>query len=213
MSGNSSPIAKQGQVALAGEDAVAFQAAALMAIDPAGLSGAVLRGPADSRRDEWLDALRNMLPRGAPWRRVPLGITDGRLLGGLDLVASLSTGRPIAQQGLLAESDGGIVILPMAERVEGETIAKITAVLDQAALRVAREGITFSQQVSLGVIALDEGATEEEQVTEALSDRLAFRISCSNFDAKLARGHNLCSAWYAWRCQLRVKVTAGNSKG
>ena len=186
MSGNSAPIAKQGQVDLAGEDAVAFQAAALMAIDPAGLSGAVLRGPADSRRDEWLDALRNMLPRGAPWRRVPLGITDGRLLGGLDLVASLSTGRPIAQQGLLAESDGGIVILPMAERVEGETIAKITAVLDQAALRVAREGITFSQQVSLGVIALDEGATEEEQVTEALSDRLAFRISCSNFDAKLA---------------------------
>ncbi|MEY4860023.1 MAG: hypothetical protein RLZZ235_2190, partial [Pseudomonadota bacterium] len=144
MSGNSAPIAKQGQVDLAGEDAVAFQAAALMAIDPAGLSGAVLRGPADSRRDEWLDALRNMLPRGAPWRRVPLGITDGRLLGGLDLVASLSTGRPIAQQGLLAESDGGIVILPMAERVEGETIAKITAVLDQAALRVAREGITFS---------------------------------------------------------------------
>lgn len=99
MSGNSAPIAKQGQVDLAGEDAVAFQAAALMAIDPAGLSGAVLRGPADSRRDEWLDALRNMLPRGAPWRRVPLGITDGRLLGGLDLVASLSTGRPIAQQG------------------------------------------------------------------------------------------------------------------
>ena len=186
MSGNSAPIAKQGQVDLAGEDAVAFQAAALMAIDPAGLSGAVLRGPADSRRDEWLDALRNMLPRGAPWRRVPLGITDGRLLGGLDLVASLSTGRPIAQQGLLAESDGGIVILPMAERVEGETIAKITAVLDQAALRVAREGITFSQQVSLGVIALDEGATEEEQVAEALSDRLAFRISCAVFDPRQA---------------------------
>lgn len=177
MSATSASDTKQNRAAAADEDAVAFQAAALIAVDPAGLGGAVLRGPADSRRDEWLEALRAMLPRGAPWRRVPLGIADGRLLGGLDLVASLSTGRPIAQQGLLAESDGGIIMLPMAERVEGETIARITAVLDQAALRVEREGITFAQPVSLGLIALDEGASEDEYVAEALADRLAFRVS------------------------------------
>ena len=111
--------------------AMAFQVAALLAVDPDGLGGAVLRGPADPLRDEWLEALRRMMPPGAPWRRVPMGIADNRLLGGLDLTASLSSGRPIAQQGLLAESDGGVVILPMAERVEGQTIARIAAVLGQ----------------------------------------------------------------------------------
>ena len=157
--------------------AMAFQVAALLAVDPDGLGGAVLRGPADPLRDEWLEALRRMMPPGAPWRRVPMGIADNRLLGGLDLTASLSSGRPIAQQGLLAESDGGVVILPMAERVEGQTIARIAAVLDQGAVKVAREGVAFAETTRFAVIALDEGASEEEQVAEALSDRLAFHVS------------------------------------
>jgi magnesium chelatase subunit D len=38
--------------------AMAFQVAALLAVDPDGLGGAVLRGPADPLRDEWLEALR-----------------------------------------------------------------------------------------------------------------------------------------------------------
>ncbi|MFN7595038.1 MAG: magnesium chelatase ATPase subunit D, partial [bacterium] len=157
--------------------AMAFQVAALLAVDPTGLGGAVLRGPADPLRDEWLEALRKMMPQAAPWRRVPIGIADNRLLGGLDLAASLSSGRPIAQRGLLAESDGGAVILPMAERVEDQTIARIAAVLDQGAINVAREGIAFAEATRFAVIALDEGASEEEQVAEALSDRLAFHVS------------------------------------
>ncbi len=157
-------------------ESAASQVAALLAIDPVGLVGAVLRGPADPKRDEWLEALRKLLPAGVPWRRVPLGIADGRLLGGLDLAASLSAGRPIAQAGLLAEADGGMIILPMAERVESQLIARIAAVLDSGVLRIAREGISMARATRFGVIALDEGVGDDEQVTEALSDRLAFRI-------------------------------------
>lgn len=164
--------------------AMAFQVAALLAVDPNGLGGAVLRGPADPLRDEWLESLRKTMPQGAPWRRVPIGIADNRLLGGLDLAASLSSGRPIAQRGLLAESDGGAVILPMAERVEGQTIARIAAVLDQGAVKVAREGVAFAEATRFAVIALDEGASEEEQVAEALSDRLAFHVCIPSQSAK-----------------------------
>ena len=156
---------------------LAFKVAALLAVDPNGLGGAVLRGPADPLRDEWLETLRKMMPQGAAWRRVPLGIADNRLLGGLDLAASLHGGRPIAQQGLLAESDGGVVVLPMAERVESQTIARIATVLDQGALKVAREGVSFAQATRFTVVALDEGQSDDEQVAEALSDRLAFQIS------------------------------------
>ncbi len=160
-----------------GAEGVAFQVSALLAVDPVGLAGVVLRGPADPRRDEWLEAFRKLLPADAPWRRVPLGIADSRLLGGLDLAASLSAGRPIAQAGLLSEANGGMIILPMAERVESQMIARIAAVLDSGALRVAREGITMARATRFGIVAMDEGASEEEQVTEALSDRLAFRLS------------------------------------
>ncbi len=177
MSGLAATSAEANRTEAPDAETVAFQIAALLAVDPAGLAGVVLRGPADPRRDEWLEALRKMLPAGVPWRRVPLGIADTRLLGGLDLTSSLSAGRPIAQQGLLAEADGGIIILPMAERVESQVIARIAAVLDHGSLRVEREGITLARDTRFGVVALDEGAGEDEQVTEALSDRLAFRLS------------------------------------
>ena len=177
MSGLAATSADAKRIEAPDAENVALQIAALLAVDPAGLAGVVLRGPADPRRDEWLEALRKMLPAGVPWRRVPLGIADTRLLGGLDLTSSLSAGRPIAQQGLLAEADGGMIILPMAERVESQVIARIAAVLDHGALRVEREGITLARDTRFGVIALDEGTGEDEQVTEALSDRLAFRLS------------------------------------
>ena len=68
-------------------------------------------------RDIWLELLRELLPAEVPFRRVPLHISDGRLLGGLDLAATLHAGRPVAERGLLAEADGGVVLLAMAERV------------------------------------------------------------------------------------------------
>ena len=73
--------------------------AALFAVDPSGLGGVALRSPAGPAREEWLTLLEKLLPASAPVRRVPLNINDAALLGGLDLGATLSAGRPIAQQG------------------------------------------------------------------------------------------------------------------
>ena len=62
----------------------ALTAAALLAVDPAGLGGALLRARAGPQRALWLAALRHSLPGDVPLRRVPLGIADDRLLGGLE---------------------------------------------------------------------------------------------------------------------------------
>jgi magnesium chelatase subunit D len=95
-------------------DAVA--ALALLAVDACGLGGASLRAPAGPVRDIWLGGFRARLPAGAPIRRVPANVTAGRLAGGLDLAATLAAGRPMAERGLLAEADGGALVLAMAER-------------------------------------------------------------------------------------------------
>ena len=93
------------------------RAAALFAVDPAGLGGILVRGPAGPAREDFLRALLDLLPAGAPVRRAPVSIADDRLLGGLDLAATLAAGRPVGSRGVLAEADGGVLILPMAERV------------------------------------------------------------------------------------------------
>jgi len=147
-------------------------AAALLAVDPAGTGGIVLRALPGPVRDLWLELVRELLPPATPWRRVPLHIADGRLLGGLDLAATLRAGRPIAERGLLAEADGGVLVLAMAERVGRSTAAHLCATLDVGEVVLERDGLTARAPARFGVIALDESAADDERVPFALTDRL-----------------------------------------
>jgi magnesium chelatase subunit D len=153
--------------------------AALFAVDPTGLGGVVLRSGAGPARERWLALLSALLPAHTPWRRVPLHINDDRLLGGLDLSATLQAGRPVAQRGLLAEADGGIVLLAMAERLSASTAAHIAAVIDTQELVAERHGIGARSASRLGVVALDEGLDDDEQVPARLRERLAFHLTLS----------------------------------
>ena len=164
------------------EDAIL--AATLFAIDPAGLGGVAVRGGPAPPRDAWMSVLKARLAADAPVRRAPLHIEDDRLLGGLDLAASLAAGRPIAQRGVLAESDGGVVILPMAERMDDATAARLSSALDRGEIAVEREGLAERQAAHIGVVALDEGAEPDEHPPAALLERLAFRLDLSGLPAR-----------------------------
>lgn len=151
-------------------------AAALLAVDPAGLGGAVLRGAPGPERESWLALLRTGTTPGAPWRRMPAALPDSRLLGGLDLAATLAAGRAVAERGVLAEADGGILLLSMAERVAPGLAARIAAVMDAGEVALERDGLARRLSARFGLVALDEGV-DGEQVAEALRDRLAFHIA------------------------------------
>ena len=150
--------------------------AALFAVDPVGLGGVALRSPACDNRDQWLALLKNLLPTQTPLRRVPLNINDTALLGGLDLGATLQAGKPIALQGLLSQADGGVLVLAMAERMSVSSAARFGSVLDTGMVALQRDGLDTSTQASLGLVALDEGANDDEQMPASLADRLAFRL-------------------------------------
>lgn len=150
--------------------------AALFAVDPAGLGGVALRASADLGRDQWLALVKALLPAGVPLRRVPLHISDSALLGGLDLAATLQAGRPVSQRGVLAQADGGVVMLAMAERLSAATAARLAAVLDCGEVLLERDGLALRQPARLGMVALDEGQQDDEQLPAALLDRLAFHL-------------------------------------
>lgn len=150
--------------------------AALLAVDAAGLGGVALRSPPGAERDEWLSLLKQLLPLNAPLRRIPLHINDTALLGGLDLGATLHAGKPIAQQGVLAQSDGGVVVLAMAERLSLGTAARLAAVLDTHEVAIERDSLTVRRPARLGMVALDEGVADDEKLPAALLDRLAFHM-------------------------------------
>lgn len=157
----------------AGPWADAVLAAALLAVDPAGIGGVSLRARPGPARDGWLATLRALLPADAAMRKVPLSITDSRLLGGLDLAATLGAGRPIAERGVLAEADGGIAVLAMAERLPLATAARIAAVMDSGEIALERDGLRGRVAARFGVVVLDEGIDADERPPPALIDRCA----------------------------------------
>ena len=147
----------------------ALIAAQLCAIDP-GLGGMVLRGDG---REGVIEALRDALGADAPFRKLPVHIDDERLLGGLDLAATLAADRPVARKGLLADSDGGLVVVPMAERMEAGIASRIAAVLDTGEVVAERDGMGRRDAARVVFALLDDGV-EDERVADVLSERLAF---------------------------------------
>jgi magnesium chelatase subunit D len=160
----------------------ALRAAALIAVDPVGLGGVALIAQHGPVRERWIALLRSLLPPDTPVRRVPLHVRDDRLIGGLDLSATLQSGRPVAQTGLMVEADGGLLMLAMAERVSESTAARLCAALDTGEVALARDGLAEVRPARFGIIALDERidddrASNDERLPTRLLERLAFHLS------------------------------------
>ncbi len=151
-------------------------AAALFAVAPHWLGGIVLRACPGPVRETWLASLRDLFPSDTPWRPIPQHVTEARLLGGLDLAATLRAGRPLSERGLLSECDGGVAVLAMAERASRSTVAQIAAALDHGEVLLEREGVAGRYPAVFGLVALDESLDDEDPVSVVLQDRLAFHL-------------------------------------
>ena len=112
-----------------------------------------------------------MLRERTIFRLPPHAGTD-RLSGSLDIAETLRTGRPCHDRGLLAEADGGVLLLTSAERLPADKAALIAAQLDGGPSRFA-------------VLVLDEGM-DEEGAPAILPERLAFHIGTGAFDSVMA---------------------------
>ena len=184
--------------------------AALFAVDPAGLGGVAVRARAGGDRDEWLQLLRSLLPPDQPFRRIPLHADDSRLLGGLDLAATLHQGRPVAQTGLLAQCHGGVAVLASAERLGSATAARLAQVLDSGEAVMERNGLSLRHPARLGLVALDEGSSDEEHLPARLLDRLAFHLHLQPGPEPLALPAGIDAPAVAAARALLPQVTASD---
>lgn len=136
-------------------------AAAVLAVDGPG-TGLLLLARAGPAREAWQQSLQDKLQQ--PLRRLPLRCCPDRLYGGLDLAATLAAGRPRMQPGLLRESAGQVVLMPMAER---------WSVADAGRLLQERE--VLDQPPTL--VAFDEHIDDESSgVANALAEGLAMHL-------------------------------------
>ena len=135
-------------------------ALAALSVSPAALGGAWVRAHHGPARDQCLAILKAMVSTGV---RIPSHVDDERLLGGLDVSATLAQGRPVWQAGLLAQAAGGVAILPMAERLNIGLVARIAQAQDRSLL---------GEATSFGLVALDESVDDENSIPPSLAERL-----------------------------------------
>jgi magnesium chelatase subunit D len=158
----------------------ALQVAQLLVINPHGLGGVILRARSGPVRDRWLAYLNTIAQLGGmrlPLRKMPLGISDENLIGGIDLDQTLRTGKAVLRQGLLAQCDQQLLLMPMAERVEVGAVAKVVSALDNGFILIERDGQSRKIESHFGVVALDEGIEDDEQPNEKIRQRVAFILN------------------------------------
>lgn len=177
----------------------------LIAIQPT-LGGVLIRGEKGTAKSTVVRSLAALLPRGEI-RTLALNATEDRLLGGLDLEATLSSGSPVFQPGLLSSCDQGICYI---DEVNLLAIHLVNIVLDAAAsgvVIVEREGFSTVQATDFSLVGtmnpeeggldtqlldrfgmcVDVSAEQElENLVEILSRRMAYDRSPSDFVASYA---------------------------
>jgi magnesium chelatase subunit D len=111
----------------------------------------------------------------------------------------------VAQQGLLAAADGGLVLAAMAERMAQHRVAPGCGAGHRRRGALERDGISALTPTRLAVVALDEALDDDDAVSPALADRLGSGWICGAVGARPAKAE----ADMAPTCWPRARVRRG----
>lgn len=113
----------------------------------------------------------------SPFRTVPLGVTEDRLLGGLDWSATLKSARPVLKPGLLGEANGGLIYIDEVNLLEVSLAHLLLDAASAGRVSLEREGLSASYPARVTLLATMN--PEEGSLGPQLTDRFALRVDLS----------------------------------
>ncbi|WP_060481079.1 ATP-binding protein [Pseudomonas sp. NBRC 111119] len=189
----------------------------LTAIDPK-IGGVLIEGPRGMAKSTLARGLADLLGEG-PFVTLPLGASEERLVGTLDLDAALGQGKAQFSPGVLAQADGGVLYVDEVNLLPDTLVDLLLDVAASGTNRVERDGI--SHRHSARFVLIGTMNPEEGELRPQLLDRFGLNVALEGLPEPQARQQIIrrrlafdsdpqafCSHWAQAQTQLRERCQA-----
>ena len=149
----------------------------LAAAEPT-IGGVLLRGDKGSAKSTLARGLAALLPGDAPFVELPLGATEERVVGSLDLGLALTGGEVRFQPGLLAAAHGGVLYVDEVNLLADHLVDVLLDVAASGVNRVERDGVSHEHPARF--LLIGSMNPEEGDLRPQLLDRFGLAVDVRN---------------------------------
>lgn len=189
----------------------------LTAIDPK-IGGVLIEGPRGMAKSTLARGLADLLGEG-PFVTLPLGASEERLVGTLDLDAALGQGKAQFSPGVLAQADGGVLYVDEVNLLPDTLVDLLLDVVASGTNRIERDGISHRHNARFVLIGTMN--PEEGELRPQLLDRFGLNVALEGLPEPEARQQIIrrrlafdsdpkafCDQWATAQAQLRERCQA-----
>lgn len=160
--------------AVVGQDRLKL-ALILSAVAP-GIGGVLIRGEKGTAKSTIVRGLGRLLGGGAVVE-LPIGATEDRVIGSLDLTGVLRDGRADFTPGLLARADGGVLYIDEVNLLADHLVDVLLDAAASGRVTIERDGISHTQAADFVLVGTMN--PEEGELRPQLLDRFGLAVDVS----------------------------------